>query len=416
MLDLFRLIYHYIAEFVFWYPVIMSITWIIGGLWFYSRRERRPMPELEETPMVSILIPCYNEEKTIDDTIKEIHDLNYPDYEIIAINDGSKDKTSERLQYLVQKYEKLRVIDLKTNRGKANALYLGLIASKGEILVTIDADAYLDKNALNHLVVHFVTPNFGERVGAVTGNPKIRNRSSLLAKIQVCEFASIIGLIKRAQRVLGKVMTVSGVVVAFRKRALLDCGMWDRDMITEDIAVTWKLERRFWDIRYEPKAICWMLVPESISGLWKQRVRWAQGGLEVMFRHYDIFKDWRQRRLFPVFFEQFLSVFWAVSWFVLTVHFSYNMITNRYFDFPFLWTGLFISVISLLQSLIAILLESKYDKKFLRYYLWAVWYPFVYWIFNALAILRAIPKVLFKKKGQKFAVWESPDRGLGEIK
>ena len=88
---------------------------------------------------------------------------------------------------------------------------------KGEILIGIDADAYLDPDALKYMIPHFMTPNYGERVGAVTGNPRVRNRSSLLAKIQLCEFSSIISLIKRTQRLLGKVMTVSGLLLHFEK-------------------------------------------------------------------------------------------------------------------------------------------------------------------------------------------------------
>jgi len=228
----------YISYFVFWYPLIMSIVWIVGGILFHQRIENKPSLLLTESPMVSILIACFNEEDTITNTIEHLHNLNYPNYEIIAINDGSKDNTSQVLDILVKKYEKLRIIQLKTNAGKANALYLGLIASKGEFLVGVDADAYLDKEALNYMIPHFTTKNYGERVGAVTGNPRVRNRSSLLAKIQLCEFSSIVSLIKRTQRMFGKVMTVSGVCVAYRKKALIDCGLWDRDMITEDIAVT----------------------------------------------------------------------------------------------------------------------------------------------------------------------------------
>jgi poly-beta-1,6-N-acetyl-D-glucosamine synthase len=213
----------FISLFVFWYPLVMSTVWIIGGILFYQRREKKPRLPLTETPLVSILIPCYNEEATIENTLEQLDKLNYTNYEIIAINDGSKDRTSEMLESLSKKYEKLRVIDLKTNAGKANALYLGLIASKGEFLLGLDADAYIDSNALSYMVPHFTTPHYGERVGAVTGNPRVRNRSSLLARIQLCEFSSIISLIKRTQRLLGKVMTVSGVVVLFRKRALLDC-------------------------------------------------------------------------------------------------------------------------------------------------------------------------------------------------
>lgn len=402
----------YASFYVFWYPLVMSTFWIIGGILFYYRRERKPPLPLTETPMVSILIPCYNEEDTIENTIDHINNLNYPQYEIVAINDGSKDKTEILLDNLAKKYEKLRVIQLKTNAGKANALYLGLLASKGEFLVGLDADAYLDPDALRYMIPHFITPHYGERVGAVTGNPRVRNRSSLLARIQLCEFSSIISLIKRTQRLLGKVMTVSGVVVVFRKSALLDCGLWDRDLITEDIGITWKLQKRFWDIRYEPRAICWMLVPETLVGLWKQRVRWAQGGLEVIMRHWNIFLNWKYRRLIPIYIEQIFSIFWAISWIVLLVISIVQFVIGRQQIFSMFWQGQYLSLLCLIQFVVAMTLDKKYDEKLLKYYLWAIWYPTFYWYFNAIVILRAIPKALFRDKNKKFATWNSPDRGI----
>jgi poly-beta-1,6-N-acetyl-D-glucosamine synthase len=403
---------YFALQFVFWYPLIMSTIWIIGGIFFYYRIEKKPPLPLIATPMVSILVPCYNEEDTIENTIEHLSNLDYPNYEIITINDGSKDNTKTVLEELSKKYERLRVIQLETNAGKANALYLGLIASKGEFLLGIDADAYVAPDALTYMIPHFITPNYGERVGAVTGNPRVRNRSSLLAKIQLCEFSSIISLIKRTQRMLGKVMTVSGVVVMFRKKALLDCGLWDRDLITEDIGVTWKLEKRFWDVRYEPRAICWMLVPETLSGLWKQRVRWAQGGLEVMIRHWNIFLDSRYRRLIPVYLEEVLSLLWAITWIILLLILIVNIITGRQDSFNIFWQGQYLSLLCLIQFIVAMKLDSRYDEKLLKYYLWAIWYPTFYWYFNALVILRAIPKALFKDKKRKFATWDSPDRGL----
>ncbi|MEK1828459.1 glycosyltransferase family 2 protein [Priestia megaterium] len=156
-------------------------------------------------------------------------------------------------------------------------------------------------------------------MGAVTGNPRIRNRNTLLSRIQLVEYSSIIGSIKRTQRILGKIMTVSGVVVAFRKKALVDVGLWDRDMITEDIAVSWKLQQRFWDIRYEPRALCWMLVPETLKGIWNQRVRWAQGGQEVMLRHWKVLLKWKQRRIWVVYLEQWISTLWSFAWLFVTI-------------------------------------------------------------------------------------------------
>lgn len=402
-----------IELFVFWYPAIMSVMWIAGGIIFYFCIERRnPLP-LYKTPMVSILVPCFNEADTVENTVKRLSELSYPNYEIIVINDGSSDNTSEIVTGLVDKYHKLRFIDLKENCGKANALYLGLIAAKGEILLGVDSDSYVMPDALNYMVPHFTNRFNGERVGAVTGNPRVRNRSSLLAKIQLCEYSSIVSLIKRTQRIWGKVMTVSGVVVAFRKRALLDAELWDRDMITEDIGVTWKLEKKFWDVRYEPRALCMMLVPETVRGLAKQRGRWTSGGMEILRRHTNIFKNWKERRLFPVYMEQLMSILWSICWMIMLIIIIYHLITDHnYIQMPYIWKSLFLSSVCLIQFSVAILLDSKYDKHLLKDSIVAIWYPFVYWYINALLVIKSLP-TLFQKRS-KLARWSSPDRGISD--
>ncbi|MGI6712454.1 MAG: glycosyltransferase [Bacillota bacterium] len=252
-----------LSTFVFWYPLLMSLFWIAGSRLFFRNKENRMLIDFDSVdwPMISILIPCYNEEETIEETINYIHRISYSNKEIIVVNDGSDDSTGEILHKLAKQYDDLKVIDCKENCGKATALKLATFASKAEYLVCIDSDAILDPYAAHYLIYHFLYK--GERLGAVTGNPRIRNRDTLLAKQQIVEYASIIGAIKRSQRILGKIMTVSGVVVAFRKKALVDVGLWDHDMITEDISISWKLQQRFWDIRYEPRALCWMLVLEG---------------------------------------------------------------------------------------------------------------------------------------------------------
>ena len=396
--------------FVYWYPAVMGMMWILGSLVFYFANERKGSLPLEKTPFVSILMPAHNESRILYPVVKEMVDLNYPEYEVILINDGSSDDTSEVLKDLAIKYDRVRVIDLKENCGKANALYLGLIAAKGEILVGVDADSYLDKNALRYLVSHFVNRHNGERVGAVTGNPRVRNRGTLLGKLQLCEYASIISLIKRTQRVLGKVMTVSGVCVAYRKRALMECGFWDRDMMMEDIAVTWKLEKNFWDVRYEPRALCWMLVPETIKGLWRQRRRWSEGGLEVIFRHWDIFKSWKRRRMAPIYLEQVLSFLWSVCWLILTIILITMEIRGHHVITEYIWKSQFLSFICLFQFLIAMWLESRYDKKIFDNSWSVIWYPILYWYINVFIALASIFKAILPNK--KLATWKSPDRGV----
>lgn len=404
----------YLMEtFVFWYPAVMAMMWVFGSLLFYFSNERKTPPALDKFPFVSILMPAHNESTILYPVIEEMTQLNYPNYEIIIINDGSSDDTADVIKDLARKYPIVRAIDLKPNCGKANALYLGTIASKGEILVGVDADSYLDKNALRYLVSHFVNKQNGERVGAVTGNPRVRNRGTLLGKLQLCEYASIISLIKRTQRVLGKVMTVSGVCVAYRKRALMDCGFWDRDMMTEDIAVTWKLEKKFWDVRYEPRALCWMLVPETIKGLWRQRKRWSEGGLEVIFRHWDIFKSWRRRRMTPIYFEQVCSFTWSVCWLILTIILLYMEITGKTVFTEYIWKSQFLSFVCLFQFIVAMFIESKYDRDVLKNSWSVIWYPLFYWYINVFIALAAVVRAILPNK--KLATWKSPDRGITQL-
>ena len=311
------LFFEVLGYFVLLYPLYMSFVWMIGGIFFSLRREGKGEPDLEDYPFFSIVIPAHDEEDTIEHTVRSLYNLDYADYEIIVVNDGSRDRTAPILDaLLVENPAQLKVIHLEPNSGKSKALNTGIIFSKGNFLLTIDADCTLDPKALKWMAWHLVKY---PRVGAVTGNPRVKNRTSLLGKIQVGEYSSIIGMIKRTQRILGKVLTVSGVIAAYRKSALLDCGLFDSDTETEDIDITWKLQKKFWDVRYEPRALCWVLVPETLQGLWRQRVRWARGGVQVLKKHLDLWSSWRYRRLWPIFVDYVIGIVWAYSFFLPVV-------------------------------------------------------------------------------------------------
>ena len=415
----FLLIWLFSANFVFFYPIFMSVIWMVGAGIFYWRYERgeTPEPVLSEYPMVSVLIPGRNEEESIRETVEGVLAQTYPQLEVIVINDASTDRTLEIIQDLAERHERVRYLSLRENMGKAYALNYAFFMSRGEILVCIDADCILDPKAITWMVSHFIQ---NPRVGAVTGNPRVKNRTSLLAKVQTAEYASVIGLIKRTQRLLGKVMTISGVIAAFRKRALLESGLWDTDMVTEDINVSWKIERKFWAIHYELNAVGWILVPETLRGFWRQRVRWAQGGVEVLKRHTAVLSDSRTRRLWPLYVDYAMSVVWAFSF----VGISAAWIVAKLFQIdlppeltgsPFPdWNGSVAALVCLMQFFVSLALDKKYDKTLPRYYLWVIWYPLFYWVFSALATVYATPKALLKRKGVR-AVWKSPDRGLKAV-
>ena len=161
----------------------MGFIWIIGGLIFFWRREcgKQVFPDFSEYPFFSILVPCHNEEEQIEESVMFLQELAYPNYEIILIDDGSTDKTASKIHGLCEKHERVRGVYVKKNQGKASALNVGCLAAKGEYILSIDADSLLDRNCLKWMAWHFLR---FPRVGAVTGNPRVINRTTLLGKIQ----------------------------------------------------------------------------------------------------------------------------------------------------------------------------------------------------------------------------------------
>ena len=410
-----------IEDFIYYYPLFMAYIWMFGAIIFCLRYEWHkavvPFEKTDNLPSVSILIPCYNEGENVRETIGILQKQHYPDFEIIAINDGSKDNTLEILHELATQYKNLRVVNLHTNQGKAMGLRTAALLAKSEILICIDGDALLSPDAVTWMVRHFIeNPN----VGAVTGNPRIRNRSTLLGRIQVGEFSAIVGMIKRAQRSYGKVFTVSGVIAAFRKSALHNVGYWSNDMITEDIDISWKLQLAGWSIRFEPNALCWVLMPETLNGLWKQRVRWAQGGSEVLLRYFrDLFR-WSSRGMWLLYGECLISVCWA---FLILLHLLYaplEFITatanESLHDLSPSWTSMLLSITCLLQFGVSLAIDSRYELQtggVARYYYWMVWYPIVYWLMNVGTTIVGTIRAIRKNRGQR-AVWVTVDRGLRE--
>jgi len=405
---------------VYHYPLLMAFLWMAGSIVYRLRRVSRlwrgaPPPLPDPSPGVSVLIPCHNEEKCVRETIEQAVALDYPNYEVIAIDDGSTDSTPSILDELARRHSGLRIVTMSRNSGKAAALTMGALVARHEIIVCHDADAYLGKDAIRWFVWHFA--NF-PRVGAVTGNPRIRNRTTLLGKIQVGEYSTIIGMIKRTQRLAGKVFTVSGVAVAFRKRALLDVGFWRRDTVTEDIDITWRLQMRFWDVRYEERALCWILTPETMRGLWKQRVRWARGGAEAVIRYGRSLFDYKQRRFWPVYIEYALSLLWAFSFALTAVLALINMIHPLPGDLglaaviPPGWGGTFLACVCMMQAALALLFDGTFEKGLFKYLFWFIWYPFIYWILSSAATIRGLPEAIAGLLRRRTAVWESPDRGL----
>jgi poly-beta-1,6-N-acetyl-D-glucosamine synthase len=194
---------------------------------------------------------------------------------------------------------------------------------------------------------------------------------------------------------------VSGAVCAFRKSAMVDVGLFDPEMATEDIALTWKLQRRFYDVRYEPRAVVAMQVPETLRGLYRQRKRWATGLAQVLRRNAPMLRDWRTRRLWPVFAEAVLSIswaylavgmigFWAASYAVGLRPLGANPVPN-------FW-GMVIATVALAQLGVGVWLDRHYNRRVGRFYLWAAMYPLFYWMLMLVITVIATPGALFGRR------------------
>ena len=407
-----------LLAFAYYYPLFMSYIWICGGLFYRFHWEKQngsfdELPKTEVHPPVSIIVPAFNEEEHIENTLLQLLKTQYPVYEIIVVNDGSDDQTGEIVDEFIKTHKAVRVVHMESNKGKAVALNTGAMLAKHEFLVCIDSDAMLEEHALAWLIKHF---DDSPRLAAVTGNPRIRNRSTLLGKIQVGEFSSIIGLIKRSQRIYGRVFTVSGVVTAFRKSALQKIGFWRSDTTTDDIDISWRLQLDHWDIRYEPNALCWILMPETFGGLWKQRLRWAVGGAQAAIFYAKRIFSWRSRRMWLVFTEFWLSVLWSYVLLLIVVLWILGKFIQmpEYLLVPSLvpgWHGLVLGGTCLLQFLISLSIDSRYERGLVRHFFWIIWYPLAYWLISVLTTAVAIPRAIYVGR-LKSGMWASPDRGF----
>lgn len=234
-------------------------------------------------PKISLVVPAYNEEKTIRSCIKSLISLNYPDYEVIVVDDGSTDRTLEE----ARKFEGSNVkVIRQANQGKANALNNGILLSHGEIVVTVDADTRLHPESLTKIAWRFAG---NSHLGAVAGNVKVASNGELLNVLQAAEYTTGINLIRKAQSMLGCVMVVPGPIAALRKKILEEVGFLSDDTFAEDFDITMKVLKAGYRVEYEDEAIAYTDAPQSVEDLMKQRRRWYRGMMQVLEKHRDMY-------------------------------------------------------------------------------------------------------------------------------
>ncbi len=268
----------------------------------YLREWRKPIPLPKEWPFVSIFLPAYNEGDQIEGALDAFCTMDYPHFEVIVVDDGSKDDTYEKARKYEGDYKfgSVRVFK-KPNGGKWSALNLAYQLSDAPIILTADADGRMDKDSLRRMVARMLN---NPKVVAVSGYTRVMNRPNLLTNCQTLEFVMWSGALRIPQSCTGTVLCLPGPLSLFRRRALEEVyqrfgkidekdlkpgqyeGPFEGNTFAEDFDITIALLQLGGRIEYDPLAGCDTDAPEDVFTLMNQRYRWSRGSMQVIWKYF----------------------------------------------------------------------------------------------------------------------------------
>lgn len=358
----------------------------IGVLASYQRwRQRRAVFDPTFSPSVAVVVPAFNEEKVIAQTVASLLASDHPrQLEIIVVDDGSSDATYRVAQETFAHDPRVKVFS-KPNGGKPAALNFGLAQTHADLIVALDADTVFTRDTIHKLVRHFADP----RIGAVAGNAKVGNRISLLTRWQALEYITSQNLDRRAFDILNCITVVPGAVGAWRRELIVQAGGFTHLTLAEDADLTMEIRRLGHAIVYEDAAVALTEAPDTVRGFIRQRYRWMYGTLQAAWKHRDVLFRPRHGALgfvalpnifiFQVFFPLIspvmdLLLLWtlgsaALSYWQHPAEFSADALWRVLFYY-----ALFVTV-DYLAAILAFALERQESWSLL---VWLFWQRFLY--------------------------------------
>lgn len=363
-------------------------------LWFsylgHAERNVLGIRELHELPPISILVPAYNEGRVMERALTSLMQLEYPEYEVLVIDDGSTDDTLEvASEWEGQRGPGLFRVITKPNGGKASALNAGIEHSYHPLIMCMDADSYLEPRTILKAARHFADP----AVGAVAGNVKVENRGRIVTRLQALEYIEGLNMPRRAQGFVAAVNIVPGPVGLFRREALEEIGGYDTDTFAEDADLTLKMMAAGWRVEYEDQAIAWSEAPESWRDLTQQRYRWTRGILQALRKRKGIFL--RPFPDFPLWVSTIQLAFEALIWPAM------NVFAHLFFAIVALLFGageliLYWMILLTLLDLVAALVTVSMEEESLSLVPMALIYRFIFILFLDVVKMFATMEELFR--------------------
>lgn len=364
---------------------------------------------ISKFPFVTIIVPAYNEEKTLEKTVKSLTALDYPKdkYEIIIIDDGSKDNTWKIAQKLAEKSLIVKAIH-QENGGKGSALNHGIKIAKGDFVGALDADSFVDKNALKAIISRFDDP----KTMAVTPSMKVYQASKFLEIIQEVEY--VIGIfLRKVFAFIGSIHVTPGPFSIFRKSFFEKYGGYDEHNLTEDIEVALRIQSKGYHIENTLHAMVYTVPPDNFFGLLKQRLRWYYGFILNVEKYRHLFSVRTGNLGILIMPAAFISIFLVVLSLCYTIYKFFEWIGNTYsainvlgyeyfnlFNLKIDFFNLFgntsaLAIITLLISVIIIILANKLSNKNKYIGIRFVIFSLFYWLFFGFWWLMAILYWLF---------------------
>ncbi len=239
---------------------------------------------LQKLPLVSVLIPAYNEEKTIIRTLESVYQLDYPKekLEVIVIDDGSKDKTKKMVEWYVQDKSNFKLISHQ-NCGKAVSLNKALKIAKGEFFACLDADSFVDRATLKKMLRQYYSEN-DPKLAIITPAMKVYQPKNLLQRLQWLEYIVII-LIARLSSQIDSLYVAPGPFSLYRTEIIRKLGGFDEKSITEDQEIAYRVQKEQYKIKQCPKGYVYTVAPEAIKPFYRQRRRWYLGSLDCVYKY-----------------------------------------------------------------------------------------------------------------------------------
>lgn len=264
--------------------ILGALRLMIVAVFAYRQRKKEKTHHLDDLyglPLVSIIVPAYNEEVNAVSSIQNLLQCDYKNFEIIFIDDGSTDDTFKKVSAAFNDHSHVKVFT-KPNGGKASALNYGIAQSHADFVICIDADTKLKTDAVRLMVKHFNDEN----VGAVAGTVKVGNEVNLLTRWQSIEYTTSQNFDRKAFVYVNAITVVPGAIGAFRKDAMMLAGGFTTDTLAEDCDLTIRILHEGYRIANEPAAIAFTEAPETLRQFMKQRFRWTFGVMQTFWKHH----------------------------------------------------------------------------------------------------------------------------------